>query len=155
MPTDACCVVRTGRRARVAESAGKMALHLDTVAREYSMRLRKHAYEDQQARRRQKLRLGQEMTESQRVQVDHEASLDIQTTRVSRLARAENELKGLSRRSRWEAMSLRALQLDLTEMLVTTFERPRTRVASLQDMSSNERWRLLSLSKPRASGRST
>lgn len=155
VPVNTCCVVRIGRRARVADSTRTMAAHLDTVAHEYGVQLRKHAYEDQQARRRRSLRLGRAMTESQHIQADHEASLDIQITRLSRLARAENVGKGLSRISEPETESLGALQLELAEMFTTTFERPPGSVMSLQRMSSSRRRGLRNPSNTGASRVST
>lgn len=130
-PANTCCVVRTGKRARVAQSRHEMTVHLDTIIHDCHVRLRKGAYEGQQARRRRCLQLGREVTISQRVQADHEASLELQMTRLSRLARAENALKGFSEISQPEPRSLSTLQLELAEMFFTTFDPPRENVGSL------------------------
>lgn len=106
-----------------------MTEQLNTISHEHGVRLKKHAYEDQQASRRRRLGLGQGMTDRQRIQADHEAGLDLQMTRISRLAQTENELKGLSWASRPETMSLVGLQLELTEMFATTFARPPRRAS--------------------------
>lgn len=94
-----------------------MTEQLKTIGYECGVRMREDAYEERQARRRQGLGLGQGMTDRQRIQADHEA-------------RAEDELKGSSRISRPETMSLTVPQLELADMFVTTFARSPRSVAS-------------------------